>query len=365
MEACNRLIVDVSYKADAQSAMKSQRLEFHAGPTPTLIPEEVLDLLDGDETKPTDQNVSMRELDLPVSGVNSAPVAPLKSEKKSRKRTAKRAPIPQEKDPDETVEGEDPAAPAAVPFLITEEMLNRAGDDTMRLADFHGSELFPLDLGPKYKGKAQGFYSRYCARKAKNGKCLKNAYGALALGTDVAANLSSIVRNTKDQQGIGFRSVVRGDRIFYGSGLLVKMIEEVGKLYDRTYPKEFFKVNDLSKETGGKVKGHATHQNGLDVDIGIPLKTSGGYDYKKMWTIVKSFVDFGYVEVIFLNQARIVALCNYLQKNEKDYQETFKKFYRESGHTTHMHVRLRCTPHNDCIESSLQNYTAAKFGVCK
>lgn len=248
-------------------------------------------------------------------------------------------------------EMEEPGVPSAIPFLITDEMMDNRDKENIQVTEFQEAGLFPIDLGGAYTGIAQGFYSR----------------GSLAKGTSIA------------EKGDGFKSI-RNDNIYYGSGLLIKTIEETGKLFAKMFPNQLFEVNDLSRKGGGRVKPHASHQNGLDADILLPKLPNGEVDYAKAWTIVKSSVSLGYVDIIILEPAKIEAMCKYLKSsNEKDYSQAFSKMYRDTavkkknkrtgkfywkyGHTKHMHMRLKCTPHNKGCRGA--TYTQSKRGVCQ
>lgn len=355
-ERCNTMIIDASLMSP--TGKKVQRFVFN-NPVPFVDVNE--------EINPT-QNNFLFNRKKPESKSQTPKAEPRRGTPAPTK-TPPSAPAKVEEEEDG--EFEDPAVPGGVPSLITDEMLEHVGNRDVNLADLLGSELFPINLGPKYKGQAIGFYSGKCAKFGKNkaGRrvCVKYTNGRLASATDVAENTEEYGKSNvvSEQVGLGFKSVSRADGIFYGSGLLVKMIEEAGKLFDKAHPNTHFEVNDLSAKNGGRVRPHVSHQNGLDVDIRYPKTANGGLDHEKAWTIIKSFVSLGYVDVIFLNPVRMNDLCRYLKRsNEKDYQNTFGKLYKENGHKTHLHVRLKCTPHNnECIESL--PYDKAKFGVCR
>jgi penicillin-insensitive murein endopeptidase len=270
--------------------------------------------------------------------------------------------LEKEEDEDAREEFDEPGIPSLLPGVVTDEMLDSDKPEDTKLSNYSGNSLFPIDLGVKYSGKSDGFYSRYCKdenRDKRTKRCRKYSYGELLKGTDVA-----ISGNKDTEPRIGFASIDRSDKVYYGSGFLVKMIEEAGKLFVKAMPGNLFEVNDLSKKAGGKVSPHASHQNGLDVDIRLPKLSNGRFDYKKAWVTLSSFVSLGYVDVVFLNPVRIKEFCSYLQKSgEKNYQSAFHKLYQETGHKTHMHVRLQCTNHNvGCMTAA---YETRKYGVCK
>jgi murein endopeptidase len=214
-------------------------------------------------------------------------------------------------------------------------------DQNIKLNQYSPSDLFPYDLGEKYSGKALGFYS----------------HGRLVNGVYVAIDVD---KETK--KNVGFKSI-RNDKNYYGSGLLVKMIEEVGKRYAEISNGDVFEVNDLSKKGGGYVRPHGSHQNGLDVDILLPMRGKR-YNYAKVWKVLKIFDSFGFMDVIFLSRTHINSLCRYLKTSgEKNYQSLFHKLYRDDSHTSHFHVRLQCTDHN--IGCDIATYQESKRGVCR
>ncbi len=259
----------------------------------------------------------------------------------------------------------EPGTPAIkTPSLLTpaverSEIRDRPDRAGIKFNDYSESKLFPYNLGEKYSGKAIGQYD--------NGQLLK--------GTDIiGGNINGDFNLAK---AFGFSSIRRTDKVHYGSGFLVKMIEEAAKLHVKSFPKSFFEIDDTSKMAGGKItrsyktkkgkwvakKVHASHQNGLDADILLPKK-GNKIDYQKAWSIVKSFASLGYVDVIFLNKNNINAMCRYLKSsNEKGYEKYFNRLYPESGHTSHLHMRLKCTNHNiNCVSMA---YTESKRAVCR
>lgn len=239
------------------------------------------------------------------------------------------------------IDMDEPGVPSTLPSVIREGMMD-SQEPEITLGQYSTSALFPYDLGAKYTGKALGFYS---------------SRGSLIKGVDVAMDADE-----ETGKNIGFHSI-RNDKNYYGSGLLVKMIEEAGKKYAEISNGDFFEVNDLSKKGGGYVRPHSSHQNGLDADILLPHKGKS-FDYGKVWKILKIFDSYGFIDVILLSQPRINSLCSYLKHSgEKDYQSLFHKLYKESGHTSHFHLRLQCTNHNiGCISAT---YTESKRGVCR
>ena len=123
-------------------------------------------------------------------------------------------------------------------------------------------------------------------------------------------------------------------------------------------------LGDFSGKGGGRLKGHRSHQNGRDVDIGlcaidnaqleglVPLNT-GRLDLAKTWYMIQSLVSTQSVQCIFLDrsiQARLYrqALCE--GANPDDLSKIFANAGRGGGpdsliqhvpgHRNHMHVRF-------------------------
>lgn len=98
-----------------------------------------------------------------------------------------------------------------------------------------------------------------------------------ALGTPNAGSLANAVR--LPAEGPGFYTYdpatqrPPGDEArTWGTALLVRELLDLGEWWARTHPAQpRLGIGDLSRETGGAftgpVVGHASHQNGLDVDI--------------------------------------------------------------------------------------------------
>lgn len=123
--------------------------------------------------------------------------------------------------------------------------------------------------------------------------------------------------------------LINGERLREGSGywvrtagrswaanktirLLTKVLPRVKKRWPKA-PE--LMVGDLSREGGGHFPPHASHQNGLDVDIAyyhlkakkkkhprhFKVATPSTLDAKKTWYLFKAFLDTGEVDYIFVD----------------------------------------------------------------
>ena len=131
-------------------------------------------------------------------------------------------------------------------------------------------------------------------------------------------------------------------------------------------------IADLSKQGGGRMRPHKSHQVGRDVDIRLPKKPgakknsgSKGIDWDMSWRLVKAFIDTGQVEYIFLDYQRQKLLLNAAKaagvgtkelRKYIQYPQGSKKnkgvVRHSKGHYVHIHVRVKCAPGNrQCLSA--------------
>ncbi len=71
-------------------------------------------------------------------------------------------------------------------------------------------------------------------------------------------------RTQREPGGLGTR---------WGTTRLVREMVDLGRWWSRTHPGAGpIGVGDLARKGGGEIDGHASHQNGLDVDIRLPRR---------------------------------------------------------------------------------------------
>lgn len=134
-------------------------------------------------------------------------------------------------------------------------------------------------------------------------------------------------------------------------------------------------VGDISREGGGPLQGHRSHQGGLDVDIGIywgkanqhqqgfRTVTTDDIDLAANLAFVQALFATGAVERILLDRSLIRALRDYaIDSGEMTEAAAHAMFilpedgvegslfaldqvvHHVPGHHHHFHVRVRCTP---------------------
>ncbi len=125
-------------------------------------------------------------------------------------------------------------------------------------------------------------------------------------------------------------------------------------------------VGDISARGGGPLKGHKSHQKGLDVDVGLVLRgddagevrfltgRADNLDIARTWTLLKAFIDTNEVRAIFLDYGLQKLLYEHAKKKgvrEATLDELFQyprgkgRSYgiirHWKGHRDHFHVRFR------------------------
>lgn len=177
----------------------------------------------------------------------------------------------------------------------------------------------------------------------------KTTSGALGQPFRGRLSINSILRPSRNY------IIKNPERHFnYGTRWLVSTISTASARYRRSVGKSFARivVGDLSRKGGGPLGGHNSHQNGLDVDIGVPAKglylrnftnlPNSRIDMRKTLLLIKSFIDTGRVQVIFIDSGVKAGLYKYINDNGLTrYKKYLNKLCHEPGHRDHMHIRLR------------------------
>ncbi len=117
-------------------------------------------------------------------------------------------------------------------------------------------------------------------------------------------------------------------------------------------------IGDISRENGGPLREHLSHQEGRDVDIGLVWHPDPGdgskrkLDVARTWLLVRSFVQDPNVSVIFIDYRLQKRLYEYAQRIGEDQAFLDRAFeyprngdeqavlYHWRGHTHHFHVRF-------------------------
>ncbi len=147
----------------------------------------------------------------------------------------------------------------------------------------------------------------------------------------------------------------------WGTELVIRSIERAVREVRRCFPDTpRLRVGDISRDKGGWLRPHRSHQSGIDVDVGyyyrIPVgwyekATANNLDLPRTWAFVRAFIEGGNVDTIFMDltvQRFVKAYVATLPKEEQPGEEWFQSPLKKDtairhawGHMTHFHVRFR------------------------
>lgn len=143
-------------------------------------------------------------------------------------------------------------------------------------------------------------------------------------------------------------------------GSLLEAIEAVREKYPNTV--DLF-IGDFSGPSGGRLKGHKSHQNGRDVDIGMyaignqPLDrftpmNADNLDVPKTWTLIEALIRTGRVQYLFVDRKIQKMLFKYALSRGFD-EALLNRLFNDVGgkaadaairheprHKDHIHVRF-------------------------
>lgn len=151
----------------------------------------------------------------------------------------------------------------------------------------------------------------------------------------------------------------------YGSPQTVASVRRIADNYWKKSGGHKLLFGDLSRPGGGPLTGHRSHQQGRDIDIGIPLRSGERYDrfvlataqnlhHERAWLLVKELLADPNFAFVFVDMSLQAELYNYALRNgesEAFLREVFQyprvprdrygviRHFR--GHADHLHIRFR------------------------
>jgi len=162
---------------------------------------------------------------------------------------------------------------------------------------------------------------------------------------------------------------IKRPHLAYGTARSVKTIKAALSRYKQSKAGKGgpqVHVGDISARGGGPLKGHMSHQKGIDVDIGLVLKgedanetrfrigRADNLDIARTWALLKAFVDSEDVTAVFLDYGLQKLLYEHAKK-QKVSESTLDVLFQYprgkgryfgiirhwKGHKDHFHVRFR------------------------
>jgi murein endopeptidase len=163
----------------------------------------------------------------------------------------------------------------------------------------------------------------------------------------------------------------------YGTPWTVESLVHAFVAYGEAFPEgPPVHLGEISARRGGRARPHVSHRTGRDVDIGYILRpgalgdrhwaaaTEETFDAEKNWFLIKTLVETGRVQTIFMS-SRLQRLLIEEARKELD-EEALATYFRYArvesderpilvhwrGHRDHMHVRFKCHPDDRRCRSS-------------
>ena len=153
----------------------------------------------------------------------------------------------------------------------------------------------------------------------------------------------------------------------YGTKRTIVLIGQVVDAYQRRAPGgPKLRIGDISKQGGGPLDGHLSHQEGRDLDIGLVLEgkladrlhfsgaSHDNVDLERTWALIEEFVATGEVRCIFLDYEIQGWIYEWAKQNgvPKRKLDEYFQYPRGAGrnhgiirhwrgHRNHLHVRFR------------------------
>jgi hypothetical protein len=171
-------------------------------------------------------------------------------------------------------------------------------------------------------------------------------------------NRGRLINAVELRSGPGLR--VQLDEHGFGTSTTVRFIlDAVAELQERYPGAPDVLVGDISRQRGGYLRPHRSHQLGLDADIGYfydpPARwytraTAQNLDRRMTWALLKTLIAQGGVEYVFMDRSVQNLLRDYAKSEGEPvdwvdglFERSDKKdtlFRHTWGHVTHFHVRF-------------------------
>jgi penicillin-insensitive murein endopeptidase len=176
---------------------------------------------------------------------------------------------------------------------------------------------------------------------------------------------------------------VPGD-VRWGLESLVSMLERASRAVRHQYPGAVLSVGHLSRQGGGDVEQHRSHESGRDADVGFFVRSAAGkqllaphfvqfrgdgsapswpgayFDDAKNWALVSAFLDDPEAHVTHLFvasplRARLLAYAERAGAPQTTRMRAAELMQQPRGvlpHDDHFHVRIGCPAHmSGCVEN--------------
>ena len=170
--------------------------------------------------------------------------------------------------------------------------------------------------------------------------------------------------------------VIRDDDLAWGTNETISfMLDGFDAVRGRHSDSPRLEIHDLSREEGGSLRGHRSHQSGRDADIALYRTGCGevcdfrstdpeSLDVELEWALIRHWIRNDQVEYIFLDYELQEPLYEYVRDvrgaTESQLDEWFQYPHgrrtargivrHEPNHDDHIHVRFSCSGSDDACQ---------------
>lgn len=180
-------------------------------------------------------------------------------------------------------------------------------------------------------------------------------------------NAANMLTYEKNNDPAGFHIIRPARLTHFATNELAYIISQMGKLTKQDMPGYQLSVGDLSREKGGKLGSHKSHQNGLDADVAYYFnnksfqgffasaiavdKPHANWMLEQQWKLYKNVVQTQLIDRIFIHKVLKKSLCELAIKNGELHKgnneglayETLRRLIPDVDHYNHFHLRVKCS----------------------
>ncbi|WP_374029843.1 penicillin-insensitive murein endopeptidase [Bdellovibrio bacteriovorus] len=196
-------------------------------------------------------------------------------------------------------------------------------------------------------------------------KSANQAVGSVNAGR--LENAVDLLKYEENHKPAGFHIIRPKRKTHFATNELAYLIVQISQFVKKEIPGYVLSVGDLSRESGGRLGSHKSHQNGLDADIAFLFnnksfqgyfasavavdKTHGSWMVAEQYELFKQAVQTQLVDRIFIHKTLKKALCAHaikageLQKGQNTglAHETLRRLIADTDHHNHFHLRVKCS----------------------
>lgn len=196
-------------------------------------------------------------------------------------------------------------------------------------------------------------------------KVVSQAIGSVNVGR--LQNATDVLKLQKNHAPTGF-TILRPERLTHFSAReMAHIIMQMGLFTKSELPGQSLLIGDISRQAGGSLGSHKSHQNGLDVDVAYYFSNKNlhgsfvsavavdrphaNWLIQEQWKLFKKVVNSKLIDRIFIHKVLKKALCNLAINNgeiTKDTtsgvaHETLRRLIEDTAHDNHFHLRVKCS----------------------